>query len=62
MVYGVEHLEQAVSSLTISHQHMGNGRPDRGVRILTAILAHARQVALYVTGVLRCLIEGGGEK
>ncbi len=57
MVERVDRLEQFERALAVAAQRGGEHRPERGVRVLRAVLAYTGQVALDVAGVVRHVIE-----
>ncbi len=62
VVQRVEHLEQLEGAPPIAVQRRGEYRPERGVRVLRSVLAHAGHVSLDVARVVRRVIEGRREK
>src|SRR5690349_15955033 len=53
----VEHLKQRERTIAVATEGRGEHRPQRPMRVLGAILAHARDVALDVPRVVRALVE-----
>src|SRR5262245_13478910 len=58
MVDGTENLPQVVRLAAAAKPGNRLHEPDRRVRVLTAILADSRNVALDVAGLKRALVEG----
>src|SRR6185312_13292798 len=54
----VEEPEQLARAVAVAQRGPGEDRPDRAVRVLPAVLAHAGRIALDVAGILRtALVE-----
>src|SRR5205085_3560424 len=53
----VEQREQFARMVAIAQERVGDQDPQRGVRVLAAVLAHARHVAFDVAGIERTLIK-----
>ena len=60
--YRIDHRQQLPCALMVAQQRESHRRPDRGVRVLAAVLAHARHIAFYITGIQGRLIKGRIEK
>ena len=54
----IEHVKELHRFVADAQPCQRHDRPQRGVRVLTAVLAHSRNVALDVTGVVNHAIEG----
>jgi hypothetical protein len=54
----VDQVEQFPGAGAVAQVSEGHGRPDGGVGVLAAVLAHAGDVALDVAGLQRGLVEG----
>src|SRR5215216_5511141 len=58
MIDGIDQAEEFCSTVTLPHLREGPDGPQRGMSVLTAILADAARVALDIAGVTRCALEG----
>ena len=57
MVHRVDHVHQLPCALAVAERGERHRRPDRGVRVLAAVLAHAGHVAADVARVRPALVE-----
>ena len=53
----IDHVEQLPCAPAVAQGGERHHRPDRRVRVLAAVFAHARHVALYIAGVQSRLVE-----
>jgi len=60
-VDGIQDREQLVRLVAVSERREGHDGPDRGVRVLAAILTYPGWVALYVAGIEGSFVERGIE-
>src|SRR4051812_17192624 len=56
---GIEKRQQLVDLVAFAQHGEGKHRPQRGMRVLSAILANARRVALDIAWITLGLVEGG---
>src|SRR6185312_15704344 len=52
----VEQVEQRAGAVAVAEAGPGEDRPDRAMRVLPAVLAHARWIALDVAGILLAVL------
>ena len=58
----IEEREQLACAVAIAEQSISDQDPQRGVRVLPAVLAHARHIPFDVTGIERASIKGRREE
>ena len=58
MVHRVDHGEQFPRAPSVAQGGEGHRRPDRGMGVLAAVFAHARDVAFDIAGIQGRLVEG----
>ena len=62
VVDGIQHVEQLDRLVAVAELRQGPHRPQRRVRVLAAVLAHAGEVALDIAGLEGGLVERRGEQ
>src|SRR5687767_7467475 len=62
MVDRIEHVQQRMRPVVDAELRKCENHPAGGVRILPAVLAYARRVALDIPGIERGFVKGRGEK
>ena len=62
VVDGVQQREQLAGTIAVAERGERHDRPDGRVRVLTAVLADARRIALHVARIPRGADEGRGEQ